>query len=396
MSQEDSHPSDSDVERLFDLISIPNNILKEHYGLSRFNETLQEDHGARMHYSMEVAHKPNAVSWRAKFDDVLEPLAILILKPPDARLDAVKCDVDGVPDHDVPCLRELIKEAQDMKEIHGCSRIAFYAGKNLITCRSVTEPNERKTKAHPDFAVSMIRGVTRRYHLLTWLGNAIRQKRIKMLSPLPGCTLEESTVDALPLSLPPPRFYSDELLTTNRIVHKVPIDTGDDICYAYMVHNGTSHVPIRLVPSPLPAFPNDDLDTPEKVAAASENILTKFLRQCGEAHMENALTWFVRHPQIRTNKELVAILQLAAVGTIIPGDWGIVKSDLTFTNGEGIVRTAIPVYEEISRLGQERECYCLALFDYRNLILVTRKKGNKVEPSVALVTGDGIRGALLQ
>ena len=76
-----------------------------------------------------------------------------------------------------------------------------------------------------------------------------QRKENKMLSPLPGCTLKKSNVDALPLNLPPPRFHSDEFLTTDRLVHKHLVDTGDDTCYAYLVRRGLGHISIRIDPN---------------------------------------------------------------------------------------------------------------------------------------------------
>jgi hypothetical protein len=179
-----------DLERLHDLISILNEILTEHFD-------------ARIRFSTWVAERPTAVSWSVKSDDVLEPIAILILKPFDARFDAVKCDVDGAPVSDESCLHGLVEESRDTKKTHGCSRIAFYFGSNLIMYTIQAEPNALNAKAHPRITVSMARGATCRYHLLLWIGNALNQAKTIMLSPLPGYTLEELPIDTLPLSPPP-------------------------------------------------------------------------------------------------------------------------------------------------------------------------------------------------
>jgi hypothetical protein len=185
MPNEAFNPSELDLERLFDLFSNPNDILKEHYG-------------TRIRLSMWVAEQPNAISWSVKLDDVIEPIAILVLKAPDARFDAVKCDVNGSPKSPEPCLHELLAEFEDMVEIHGCSYTAFFDGKNLMLYRAIKETRARKAKTQPEIAVSTTRGVTCRYNLLLWLGDAIKQTKIKMMCPLPGYTLEESTIDALP------------------------------------------------------------------------------------------------------------------------------------------------------------------------------------------------------
>jgi hypothetical protein len=203
------------------------------------------------------------------------------------------------------------------------------------------------------------------------------------MCPLPGYTFEESTVNALPLDVPPPRFFDDAALTTNREMHKMPYSTNDT-CFIHAVISGGLYLPIRVDPDPLTAATDLELNTAGKVRTVSQSTISNFLIKCGEAYMDNdlehsfnllpdALIWYVRHPSIRSDKDLVAILKFAAAGTIVPEDWGIVKPDLTFTNDEGIVRTARPVYEGLSRLGQEGACYCVALFDYRNLVLVTRK-----------------------
>jgi hypothetical protein len=150
--------SDFDLERLYELVSVPNDMLKEHYG-------------TRMRFSMDVAEKPNAISWSAKFDDVIEPIAILILKAPDARYDAVKCDVDGTPKNDEPFLHALGKEI-DMRMTHGCSRTAFFFdGKNLVPKTVIAQTRTQKVEAELRIVYSITRGVTYRYYLLIRLGN---------------------------------------------------------------------------------------------------------------------------------------------------------------------------------------------------------------------------------
>jgi len=80
----------------------------------------------------------------------------------------------------------------------------------------------------------------------------------------------------------------------------------------------------------------------------------------------------------------------------VPEDWGIVRPDLTFTNSQGLVRTAKPLLDKMLRLGQEHECCSIALFDYRNVIILVRIKGKDVQQTVNLCTGKHIQGALFQ
>jgi hypothetical protein len=51
------------------------------------------------------------------------------------------------------------------------------------------------------------------------------------------------------------------------------------------------------------------------------------------------------------------------------------RPDLTFTNGEGIVRSAVPLMKEMEKLAEQYDCHCMGLFDYRNVVFVTWQEG---------------------
>jgi hypothetical protein len=93
--------------------------------------------------------------------------------------------------------------------------------------------------------------------------------------------------------------------------------------------------------------------------------------KCSNDILPNSTTWFERG----TNraKFYISILQYAAPGTIVPKDWGMLLPELSFTNGEGIVRSALPLKTEMDRLAEKYDCHCVGLFDYDNLVLVTRE-----------------------
>jgi hypothetical protein len=223
------------------------------------------------------------------------------------------------------------------------------------------------------------------------------------LKPLTGYALEDSNLEALALDTPPQRLANDRHLDIGGLL-ALEVEFGGCAFKIYTTEDGRV---VTVEDCPLPTVDDEDIATAAGVRASSQSTLIDYLILIGEENtndelkyscdiIPDALVWYVRKPNEGRAKEFICILQFAAAGTVVPGDWGLRKPDLTFTNGKGIVGTAKLLYDSMLLMGQERDCYSVALFDYRNVVFVTRCKGNKVNASVSLISGDRIRGAFLQ
>ncbi|KAI4694140.1 uncharacterized protein J4E84_002721 [Alternaria hordeiaustralica] len=375
---------------LTELVDIPNDIIKRYYG-------------DRIHFSKLYAGQPYTMAWCIKADDVLDPIAIVIRWPNDSSLDIVKKDDDGDSIAHVSRHQErtntLGTAAANIRLKFGCDRIGFYDGVHLI----LFVFNDK-----PQSGVTVFVGWSDeiRYKLIMWLGEAIRNTNVQMLKPLVGYALEDSNLEAAALETPPQCFLYDKHIDNSEVSSALLTFGAQYGGCAFKIYTTPDGKLVKVGDSPLHTVDDSAIATPEGVLKSSQLTLIDFLVIAGKDHspalkhsydiVPDAITWYVRKTGERNAKELVGIVQFAPAGTIVPGDWGLRKPDLTFTNGEGIVRTAKPLLEAMLSFGQKRECYCLALFDYHNVVFVTRCKGTKVNASIALIGGERIRGGFLQ
>jgi hypothetical protein len=367
-------------------IAVPNNILKEHYG-------------ERIRFLANSDENSHTMVWSTKAHDVLEPIALLILTPPDGRLEIL--GKEGKNNHD-SCAglfgergEKLLWIGHVIQEKHACCHVGFYDGESIVLFTFYPELG-KGTLVEVGWQDEV------RSKLIIWLGDAIRKAKVKMLKPLTGYTLEDSNVEALGVSIPPQRFLNDDHIDLEPLFH-IKVKFGGSEFMMYTTQDGQV---VTVDNHPLPIVDGHDIATATGVRTSSQEPLIDLLILIGKEHsgdqlkhsfslVPDALVWYVRRPVDRS-KEFIGILQFASADTIVPGDWGLRNRDLTFTNDEGVVRTAKPLLESMLLLGQQRGCYSMVLFDYHNLILVTRSKAKKIHASIALITGGRIRGALVQ
>lgn len=391
------HPHLRDVNSIPDLsltmtqlTDVPNHIIKKHYG-------------DRIHFSKWYAGQPYTMAWCIKADDILDPIAIVIRWPKDSSLNIVKRDDVGDSIAQVSRHHErtnvLMTAADNIRLKFGCDQIGFYNGVHLVLFVFSEDP-----RPGVDLFVGWSDEI--RSKLIMWLGEAIRNTNVQMLRPLTGYALGDSNLEASALEPPPQRFLNDKHIDNSEERSQV-LELGAQYggC-AFKIYTTLNGKIVKAKDSPLPTVDDCAIATPDGVLKSCQRTLLDFLVTAGKNHaptlkhsyhiVPDALTWFVRIPGERNAKDLVGIVQFAPAGTIVSGDWGLRKLDLTFTNGEGVVRTAKPLLEGMLSFGQKRKCYCLALFDYHNVVFVTRCKGTKVNASIALIGGDRIRSAFLQ
>jgi hypothetical protein len=323
---------------------------------SRLNTILSKHYGHRVRYAESVPDTKYAVSWSVKIDDVLIPIAILPYRP-----------------YEYPEDTDITKRvASAVKHMHGCLRIAICNGTSLILF-TFSDSRDPSRNVHG----VKVNGGTSRAKLMTWLGHAIKEKRIKMLEALPNRTLETSTIDALGYEPPARGFDYYNPINTSQL-NALPHGIGD-VKVTYYATKIPGQV-LCMDPTHLPQ--QDNLITAEAVCKVFEPLIICPVNPCLEMNyrkdikcsndiLPNSTTWFERG----TNraKFYISILQYAAPGTIVPKDWGMLLPELSFTNGEGIVRSALPLKTEMDRLAEKYDCHCVGLFDYDNLVLVTRE-----------------------
>jgi hypothetical protein len=369
-----------------ELIDVPNSIIKQHYG-------------DRIRFSAQAAANPYMMTWSIKADDVLEPIAILIRWPHDGSLALVKKEDDGVNNsrvmNNLKKTEVITTAGENIRLEFGCDHIGFYDGVDIVLLSIYDKP-----KRGALMCVGWLDEI--RNKLITWLGQAIRNTNVQMLEPLTGYTLKNSNLEALGLAPPAQVFLHDKHVKSDTFSLVVQFSG----C-AFKIYTNDKGKVLKVEDRPLPTVDDRELDSPAGVLKSCQHTLIDFLICVGKEHVGDplkhsydivpeAITWYMRIPSKRHAKELIGILQFAPAGTIVPGDWGLRKLDLTFANGEGIVRTAKPLLESMLSFGQKRECYCLALFDYHNVVFVTRCKDTKADASIALISGDRIRGAFVQ
>jgi hypothetical protein len=367
------------------LTEVPNDILREHYG-------------ERIRFLAEADEDSNEMMWSTKVDDVLEPIAILTRTPPDTRVGILGKKIDNNSSFTgqvEELFDSLLLEGKAIQARYACDHIGLYDGENVVLFTFYSDP-AKGTHVEAGWQDEV------RSKLMVWLGGAIRKAKVKMLKPLTGYTLEDSSVEALGLDASPPRLMND-----NHIDHELllgcKVRFGGCQFILYTMEDGRI---VTAENSPLPTVDSHDIATATGVRSSSQMPLIDLLVLMGEEHVgnrlkysydlvPNALVWYIRRPADRS-KEFVGIFQFAPTGTIVPSDWGLRNRDLTFTNGEGIVRTAKPLLENLLLLGQQHECFSVVLFDYYNAVMLTRSKAEKVPASIALITGGRIRGASMQ
>jgi hypothetical protein len=342
---------------------------------SRLNTILYKHYGHHVRYSESVPDTKYAVSWSVKIDDVLIPIAILLYHP-----------------YEYPKDTDITKRvAGVVRHMHGCLRIAVCNGTSLFLFTSSDSRNQGQ-KVHRGVKVN---GDTSRAKLLIWLGHALKEKGINMLKALPNLTLSTSTIDALGYEPPVRGFEYYNPINTSPL-HALACKIGN-VEVTYYATNPLGKI-LCMDPYPLPK--QENLPTAETVCKVSSALLIhpinigleityrKKVKYTNDI-LPNTTIWYQRG----TNraKSHIAILQYAAPGTIVPEHWGMLLPELTFTNGECIVRSAVPLKAEMDRLAEKYDCHCVGLFDYGNLVLVTREAGCNEFTLGSMVLVDGAR-----